>query len=276
MATTTDATPPSPAAQVLVLLRQAYVERGSGELHLDCGYGRRGLFLREGHIVYAWSDVEGERLGEVFVRHGDVSQANLDRARATAESGGFPLGSVLVDVGLISSAQLEEAVACYVRQILFAALDEPHCSPEFEAIEALPTDAIEWDPATRLSTGQVLLEAVRRLEDPAVVREALGDRDRKLVLATDPLLCANQVALSPTDGFVLSRVDGTLSAREIVGLIRPRPRKRRKACWACCAPAPSTSPGKRRPSPRSRPGRDRRGSRRLPRLPLPNPGRTCK
>jgi hypothetical protein len=219
MAITAGETSPSPAARVLVLLRQTFVARGSGELHLDCGYGRRGLFIREGHIVYAWSDVEGERLGEVFVRHGDVSQRDLDRALATAESGGFPLGSVLTDMGLVESAQLEEAVACHVRQILFSALDEPDCSPRFEAIESLPTEAATWDPATRLSTGQVLLEAARRLDDPAVVREAIGDPDRKLVLATDPLLCANQVALNPTDGFVLSRIDGTLSARELVGLI---------------------------------------------------------
>ena len=51
------------------------------------------------------------------------------------------------------------------------------------------------------------------------MREALGDQDRKLVLTTDPWLRAQPVALTPTDGFVMSRVDGTLSARELVGLI---------------------------------------------------------
>jgi hypothetical protein len=214
-----DETAQSAAARILDLLRRAYVERRSGELHLDRGDERRGLALREGHIVYGRSDVAGERLGDVLVRHGDVSQADLDRALVTSVSGRRPIGAVLAEMELVDKAQLEEAIACHVRAILFSALDEPGCSPTFEAIGSLPEEAAAWDPASHLSTGQVLLEAARQVQDPAVVREALGDPDRKLVLATDPWLRARPVALTPTDGFVLSRVDGTLSARELVGLI---------------------------------------------------------
>jgi curved DNA-binding protein CbpA len=214
-----DETFPSPAAHILDLLRRAYGERRSGQLHLDRGDEHRGLAVREGHVVYGLSDVAGERLGDVLVRHGDVSQADLDRAEATARSEGRLLGAVLVATGLVERSQLEEAVACHVRAILFSALDEPGASPTFEPTGGRPDDSGGWVPASPLSTGQLLLDAARRLEDPAVVREALGDLERKLVLANDPWLRAHPVALTPTDGFVLSRVDGTLSARELVGLI---------------------------------------------------------
>jgi hypothetical protein len=224
-----DETAPSAAARILDLLRRAYVERRSGDLHLDRGGERRGLALREGHIVYARSDVAGERLGDVLVRHGDVSQADLDQALATSVAGRRPVGTVLEEMGLVDEAQLEEAIACHVRAILFSALDEPGCSPTFEATGSLPEEAAAWDPASHLSTGQVLLEAARLVQDPAVVREALGDPDRKLVLATDPWLRARPVALTPTDGFVLSRVDGTLSARELVGLIPLPPEETEKS-----------------------------------------------
>jgi curved DNA-binding protein CbpA len=62
----------------------------------------------------------------------------------------------------------------------------------------------------------MILEAVRSVEDPDVVRYALGDIDRILGLSSDPLLRFQKVTLSPADGYVLSRVDGTLSAREII------------------------------------------------------------
>jgi hypothetical protein len=214
-----DQSPPSAPAQVLLRLRRAYVARQSGHLHVTRGDERRGFAVREGHIVHARSGAAGEHLSDVLVRHGFVEEADRDRALATALAERRPLGTVLGELGLIDRARLEEAVGCHVREILFAALDQPDSSVVFEALETLPEDADSGDPASRLSTGRVLLEAARRLQDPAVVREALGDPDRKLVLANDPRLRVHPVALTPTDGFVLSRIDGTLSARELVGLI---------------------------------------------------------
>ena len=87
----------------------------------------------------------------------------------------------------------------------------------------------------------MILEAVHGIQDPDVIRYALGDIDRVLALSTDPLLRFQNITLTPTDGFVLSRVDGTLSAREITQLAaRCRPRRPRRACSACSARASSS------------------------------------
>ena len=56
------------------------------------------------------------------------------------------------------------------------------------------------------------------------MRYCLGDIDRVLGLASDPLLRFQRVTLTPADGYVLSRVDGTLSAREVVAMISLPPR----------------------------------------------------
>jgi hypothetical protein len=255
----------SVAARVLELLRRAYVERQSGELRLDRSGERRGLAVREGHVVYGVSDVAGERLGDVLVRHGDVSREVLDRADAVARSEGRRLGVVLVETGILAAEQLEEAVATHVRRILYSALDESVGAPVFEPRPGPVEDPGGWVPASRLSTGQLLLDAARTLEDPAVVRDALGDVDRKLVLGTDPRLRTHPLALTPAEGFVLSRVDGTLSARDLVGLIPlPAEETEKSLLGLLCsgavalaedrAPAPRTaaarpSPGAPAPSP---------------------------
>ena len=46
-----------------------------------------------------------------------------------------------------------------------------------------------------------------------------GDMDRVLRLSDDPLLRFQKLSLSPADGFLLSRVDGTTSARQVVEMI---------------------------------------------------------
>jgi hypothetical protein len=281
---TMDQPAPSAPAQVLQLLRRAYVTRQSGHLRVAHGDAKRGLAVREGHIVHARSGVKGERLGDILVRQGVVSEEDCDRALAKAVASRRPIGAALTELGLIDQARLEEAVGWHVRDVLFAALDAPGCTVEFEEIEALPEEASTGDPASRLSTGRVLLEAARHLQDPAVVREALGDPDRKLVLANDPRLRVHPVALTPTDGFVLSRVDGTLSARELVGLIplppeeteksllgllctgtvdfAPEPDRPARAAPAPPAPAQPTSAGPETPPP-SRPGPSPEEVRRL-------------
>ena len=128
----------------------------------------------------------------------------------------------------------------------------------------------------------MILETVRLLQNPDVVRAALGNPDRVLDLSTDPLLRFQKVTLSPTDGYVLSRVDGVMKAREIVEMIplpqeevekslygllctgiiefapmvakaAPDPRRRQPAERGHAAPAPGRRPPRRRrPTPGAR------------------------
>jgi hypothetical protein len=193
------------------MLRDAYVGGQSGLLHFTCGRGRRSLRIVKGQITHATSDIDGERLGEVLVRYGVISQADLERALGSE----MRLGPVLSGTGLLDREKLEGALGLHVREILFAMLEGEDGSCAFEELTESPS---EGDVVSTLSTGQVILEATRRVQDPEMVRRVLGDQGRVLVLSSDPLLRFQRIALTPTDGYVLSRVDGTLSAREVISL----------------------------------------------------------
>jgi tetratricopeptide (TPR) repeat protein len=70
------------------------------------------------------------------------------------------------------------------------------------------------DTAIKLPTGDLILEAVRRVSHKTL-ELALGDTSRLLQLSTDPLLRCQRLTLTPEDGYVVSRVDGTYSADEM-------------------------------------------------------------
>jgi tetratricopeptide (TPR) repeat protein len=241
-------------AELLGLLRNAYVTRRSGYVRITQGQEKRGLSIREGHIVHGRSEVSGEHLGDVLVRHGLVTPADLERAVEEVLAERRPLGEVLARLSLVDEGRIEEAVGWHVREILFAALDRPGGTAAFEELEGDSAERPDGEPVSRISTGQILLEAARRLKDPATVREALGDVDRKLVLAVDPRLRVHPVALTPTDGFVLSRIDGTLSAREIVDLLPLPPEEVERSllgllCTGAITLAPQERPVARRAPP---------------------------
>ena len=70
--------------------------------------------------------------------------------------------------------------------------------------------------AVAVATEPLILEAVRRLRHDDAVRAALGDLDERLV-ATSAL--ADERTLTLTEGYLLSRIDGLLSAREVLQLV---------------------------------------------------------
>ena len=66
----------------------------------------------------------------------------------------------------------------------------------------------------------MILEAARRVRDPGDDPGGPRRLDRVLAPSSDPLLRFQQIAFTPADGYVLSRVDGTLDrAGELIQVI---------------------------------------------------------
>ncbi len=196
------------------LLRELYVGRRNGTLHFSRDSEEESIRVHHGHIVNARTNVVEDRLGEILVRHGRLTEEDLARATEVVIRDQKRLGEVLVELGLLDQAGLEDAVALRVRELLAKVFTWDEGTYRFEDEED-----VAGELTLRLSTGELILEAVRAIRDPDVVRYALGDMKRVLALSSDPLLRFQQLPLSPNDGFVLSRVDGTLSAREIEQMI---------------------------------------------------------
>jgi curved DNA-binding protein CbpA len=198
------------------LLRAVYVGRKTGILHFTRGNDVRSVRFRQGHILSAQSSVPHEHLGEVLVRNELLTAAELERAGARKRATGKRLGETLQEMGLIEREHLEDALALHVREVLLAVFSWN--TGEY-GLEEPPGAAFEDDPTLKLSTGEMILETVRLMQNPEVVRAALGNTERVLDHSTDPLLRFQKVTLSPTDGYVLSRVDGMLTARQILEMI---------------------------------------------------------
>ena len=198
------------------LLRRIYVERRTAMLRCVRGEEEQSLRFRGGHIVNAHTNIKEDRLGETLVRRGLLSQDGLVRATEIVLREKRRLGEVLADLGLLDMNGLEDAIAIHVHEMLgrlFSWTEGTY------ALADEPQETTRSDVTLKLSTGELILEAARAVKDPDVVRYALGDVDRVLNLSGDPLLRFQKLTLSPNDGFVLSRIDGTTTVRELLQLI---------------------------------------------------------
>jgi Domain of unknown function (DUF4388) len=225
-----------------VVLGRLYVDRQTGLLHLTRGDERRSARFRKGHIVNADTTVAEDHMGEVLVRNGLLSAADLSRATVRVVRERKRLGQVLQELRILDEHLLEDALALHVRKVMRKAFVWETGAYTFEA---QPVDQGRGENTTlKAFTGEVILEAARSVKDPAAVRRALGDPDRRLVPSADPVLRFQQISLSPAENEVLALVDGTRTPRQLVAALSLPPEETERGllglrCLGLVEPAPA-------------------------------------
>jgi len=198
------------------ILRSIFLGRLTGQLGFARRADRFALRFLGGQIVSASSSAITGRLGSILVRIGLLETDDLERALGRAHDAERALGPVLVELGFVRREQVEEALRLQVREILFTALFWGSGSYRFAPDEG--TVGPREEVTLRLSTAQVIFEVVGAMTDHEAVRRALGDVERAVSAAADPPVRIERVTLSPGDGYVVSRADGSLSASEILAI----------------------------------------------------------
>jgi curved DNA-binding protein CbpA len=188
----------------LSLLGWVYRQRASGLLLIGPADERVRVAMREGQIV---------ALGPVA----PPSPPPPPAPPAPDDSVAMRLQKVLVDIGLrkgkLAPAPAEPATpALDLRSRLLTALLDRDTPAEFVADVENPDDVSPIAGATE----PLILEAVKRLPDGTVVRDALGDLGQRVVATT---ALAEERTLTLTEGYLLSRIDGQSTAHEVLQLV---------------------------------------------------------
>jgi tetratricopeptide (TPR) repeat protein len=201
------------SGSVPIVFREAYAGRRTGLLHF--GHGEKNCSLRfvKGHVVYGASSAKQLHLGQVLYGAGMVTKEQLEAASVLVVNQHKRLGEALTEIGALGPEDLEHALALHVQSIMAHILVWTQGLYYFEERDA---EQGGYDQPLKTSTGQLLLEAARMVKKQSAVRFCLGDLDRVLLPSTDPLLRFQRVRLTPIEGFVMSRLDGTITAAEVV------------------------------------------------------------
>lgn len=165
---------------------------------------RKSVYFRDGQVVFASSSDPADRLGHVLVRAGLIAFEDLERCSPLVR-GGRPLGQVLVDEGLLSSAQLYGGITLQVREILLDAFVETVGTFAFLEGPHDERNAVKLPERMR----DLLLEGMKRVEEAERLVAELGGRDAVLSRA-DP---AGDVP-GPFEARLVEAVDGRRTLAE--------------------------------------------------------------
>ena len=195
-------------------IREIYTMRKTGILHVDSESVSRRLYFRKGSIVFANSAREKDRLGEFLIGRGDIDRSEFEHASRVMRETGQRFGRTLVELGVMTDEQMQESVLAQIEHIIRALFSLTSGTYGFEKMDR----PVEQDIVLDISTGDTILRSIRDTVSVDVVRKELGDLSAVLLHSENPLLLYQKISLDPSEGFVLSRVDGVCSIAELASV----------------------------------------------------------
>ena len=217
----------------LALLAEAFRSKRTGELVFGSADATLRVRLELGQIV-ALGPAPGEATAATpLPKPNDSVWLRLER--------------VLSEIGMRKPAADADPTPASppstLRDQLIERLADDSQQVHFEAGGETPRDLV----AVAVATEPLILEAVRQMRHDDAVRAALGDLDQQLVATT---ALADERTLTLTEGYLLSRIDGLLSARQVLQIVPLDARETERSLLGLmltgrvvCRPAPARPAG---------------------------------
>jgi curved DNA-binding protein CbpA len=186
----------------------------TGALSATADGATREIMFTRGEIRAARSYVEEEKLGTWLVTRGKIAED--DRALMLLAQGGGapqPFGQILVNKGYMTLEELDAELEQLALEIIRRASRAPGTSCEF--IEGGGEGQLDTLP--NVVTAEVVLLAAREFKDVDAIRAVIGPPDQKVKISVSLNDMLQDAQLTPTEGFLLSRLD---AAPDVAGLIR--------------------------------------------------------
>jgi len=159
------------------LVREVYARQWTGLLTLNHMGVEKSVRVKDGRLVFAFSSARDDRLGELLLRRGRITLHQYVAA-SRAMGKGLRLGTVLVEQGALDPRELVKVVMDHTQEIIYSAFQWTEGTYHFtEGGEAT-------EPITlRLSTPDVILEGIRRIESWSRIEQAVGGMETRYLRA---------------------------------------------------------------------------------------------
>ncbi|MFZ3091150.1 MAG: DUF4388 domain-containing protein [Nitrospirota bacterium] len=186
------------------------IQKLTGCLSLLSGENKVNIYLRNGRIVFVsfWDDIN-DALGDVLVNAGKLSRVQLQHFLKER----YNFKEVLINKRLITLEELRDLVKGYTEESMYKLFSWMKGSFHFSD-ELMPRE-IE-DIVTELSTNDIILEGVRRVDEWQLINKKIGDHDavlKKFITNAEEL---GEITLSDRELEILHLVDGKRDINSII------------------------------------------------------------
>jgi uncharacterized protein DUF4388/uncharacterized protein DUF4339/tetratricopeptide repeat protein len=183
------------------LVREVYARQWSGLLTLNHMGMEKSVRVQDGRLVFAFSSARDDRLGELLLRRGRITlHQYVEAGRAMGK--GIRLGTVLVEQGALDARELVKVVMDHTQEIIYSAFQWT------EGLYHFTEGGRATEPITlKLSTPDVILEGIRRIELWSRIERAVGPMETRYVRARGYEKVLSEMTLSLEKLSILTGLD---------------------------------------------------------------------
>ncbi|MCH7781403.1 MAG: DUF4388 domain-containing protein, partial [Acidobacteria bacterium] len=174
----------------------------TGQIHFDYKEVRKTVYLDKGRIVFAGSNRQDDRLGELLLRQGRITLADLEHAASQIHTG-KRIGTLLVESGALSPEHLVDGVLVQVKRTVLELFDWEEGEYRFEE-GPLPTEELI---TLNMSTGELLLSGIRSIRSFVRIRRSVGTPRTMYRLSDDWREALDGVRLSEGEELLVVRLE---------------------------------------------------------------------
>jgi len=196
------------AVSIPDILEFLRASRKTGVLSFKNDRIRKSLYIKEGNVIFATSNVADERLGDLLLSWGKINKDAYDQS-VTMLDGKKRQGRILIEIGAITPKQLWQAVQSQIRHIVYSLFNWESGIFFFTQGDLPSKENITAD----VSISDLIVEGIRRISDTTTLLSKFPSRD--FVLSRTDFGLKERVRLEPFEKHVLELIDGQRSVDEI-------------------------------------------------------------
>lgn len=187
----------------------------NGTLTISNGSIEKNIYLRNGDIIFARSNQKEERLGDILLREGKITQAAYDITAKLISMTGKKQGALLVEIKALEPKDLAWAVQHQVEEILLDLFTLSGGTFEFHE-NLLPAEKII---RLKLPSGQIIYRGLKRTECMEQLKDYLELPSGTIIaFSQNPLDLFQDISFDDDDKQILSCIDGKRNIQEIASL----------------------------------------------------------
>jgi Domain of unknown function (DUF4388) len=196
------------------LIRDLYLGEKCGVLNIGRSGVEKRLFIDRGMILAATSSLDDERLPAFLAQHALIPREEAEALKGLDDR---QVAEALLKRGQITTAALTGAIHDLAEQIMTGVFRWDELEYAFHEQPLAP-----WPVTTNVMVSfELIIRALRSMAGFETVRDAVLRQERAVRLAEDLFLPFDQLALSPIEGYLVSRIDGRTRPRDILAQIPP-------------------------------------------------------
>jgi hypothetical protein len=186
--------------------------RVPGVLTFTHKHACKRLFLRDGNVIFAASNLKEDELGDFLFRCGKITRVQLAASTGIlTKTKGKRIGQVLIEMGAIEEDDLMWAVRSHQQMILWSLFNWFEGTTIFNVGAFKQNESILLD----LTIPRAILDGIRNIAQAKRVIGFVGTRNTILEQEENASLTLEMYGPDETEREILRKVDGKMTVYEI-------------------------------------------------------------